>query len=304
MKFNLIQKHKYLNENEDYEYPTNRTNELIDNAILKNRSFPDRPGKIKYAKKHALADRPLHKIKEFTKETDFCQCCNLPCETPGIIEPFKICDSIDKLSECGIGISLFFYFIIYSMIYLLIIIVMLSVPFIIFNKYYSNELKKACNIKNHPSHLKLCDKYIEGSELYNALFISIQFSSDTVYEYREFVIQNNGTDFYVNKTIIRYGLLNFLCTLTLFVVNLYCLILMKHKVNKEKSINCFPSDFTVFLSNLDNVLDFYEDYCITKKKIIYNEKDKFKDFVFFLKTKIISNKKNIRIYMISIFVIN
>lgn len=163
MKFSLIQKKSnYLNENEESDNPNAYSNELFDSTILKNRSFLDRPGKIKYAKKHASADRPLHKVKEFTKETDFCHCCNLPCETKGVIEPFKMCDSIDKFSECGVGLSLYFYFILYSIIYLAIILLMLSVPFSIFNKYYSNELSSACNLNKFND--TICQKYIEKTD--------------------------------------------------------------------------------------------------------------------------------------------
>ena len=291
MKFSLIQKKSnYLNENEESDNPNAYSNELFDSTILKNRSFLDRPGKIKYAKKHASADRPLHKIKEFTKETDFCHCCNLPCETKGVIEPFKMCDSIDKFSECGVGLSLYFYFILYSIIYLAIILLMLSVPFSIFNKYYSNELSSACNLNKFND--TICQKYIDDSELYsNTFLISIQFSSDSLYDYKYFALQNTGSDINVKKTIIKYGLLNFLCTIVLFLVNIYLLILLKQKIKIEKAINCFPSDFTLFLTNLNNALDYYEDYCISKKKVIYSNKEKFKDFVNFLKTKIIYNKK-------------
>ena len=309
MRFSLIKKKsKYLNEYEDNEYPYNNSNSFFDNLIMKNRLFLDRPGKIKYAKKHASADRPLHKIKEFTKQTDFCQCCNLPCETTGVIEPFKICGSIDEFSECGIGISLYFYFIIYSIIYLIIIILMLSLPYATLHKYYSNELTIVCNnnIKNSNEYIEnICRKYeVDGEIANNTFFYLNQFSSDSVYAYRDFALENTGTYKHVIKTIIRSGIINFLCTLILFMVNIYSLVLLKQKVFIEKTKNCFPSDFTLFISNLDNVLDYYEDYCITKKKIIENDQDKFKDFIYFLKTKIIYNKKNIKIFMILIFVIN
>ena len=302
MKFNLIQsKNKYLNDDSENDSPKNRSNYLFDSAIIKNRPFLDRPGKIKYAKKHASADRPLHKIKNFTKETDFCQCCNLPCETKNIIEPFKICDPIDNFSECGLGISLYFFYFRYSIICLSIIFLMLALPFIIFNKYYSNELNMACNKIILNEKISLCDKYSDDSEFYNYTFvISIPFSSDTVYAYRDYAVKTTGTDECVKKTIISYGVLNFYCTITLFVVNIYFLILLKQKIYKEKNINCSPSDFTLFLSNLNNSLDYYDDYCIKKKKFIIDNKENFKFFVSFLKNKIIDTKdKSENIYDIN-----
>ena len=293
MKFNLIQnKNKYLNDNDENEYPKNHSNYLFDSSIIKNRPFLDRPGKIKYAKKHASADRPLHKIRNFTKETDFCQCCNLPCETKNIIEPFKICDSIDNFSEGGLGISLYFYYFRYSIICLCIIFILLALPFIIFNKYYSNELSRACNKNNNSQNISICNKYVEDSEFYNYTFIiSIPFSSDTVSAYSDYAVKTTGTDKNVKKTIIHYGVLNLFCTITLFVINIYFLILLKQKIYKEKNINCSPSDFTLFLSNLYNTLDYYDDECISKKKFIYDNKDNFENFVSFLKNKIIYTKK-------------
>ena len=98
---------------EKQNFPSNLNKNLTKNfesPILKNLHYLDRAGKIKYAKKHSSADRPLHKIRNFTRETDFCQCCNLPCETKGVIEPYRICDSTDKFSECGLGVSLYFHF--------------------------------------------------------------------------------------------------------------------------------------------------------------------------------------------------
>ena len=306
MKLKLIQKkNKFLTDNEENDYKNVNGNNLFDSSIIKNTPFLDRPGKIKYAKKHASADRPLHKITNFTKETDFCQCCNLPCETKNIIEPFKICDPTDNFSECGIGISLYFYYFRYSIICLIVIFFMLSLPLIIFNKYYSNELTSACNKNNYKNNITICNKYVDDSEFYNYTFvISIPFSSDVIYAYREYAIKTTGTDKYAKKTIISYGVLNFLCVITLFIINLYFLILLKQKIFKDKSLNCSPSDFTLFISNLDNILDYYDDYCISKKKLIYNEKEKFKDFTLFLKNKILYKKKNLEIFMTLIFVIN
>ena len=95
----------------------------------------------------------------------------------------------------------------------------------------------------------------------------------------------------LKKTRISYGVLNFFCIITLFVINLYFLILLKQKIYVEKNLYISSSDFTLFLSNLNNSLDYYDDYCISKKKIKYNNKEKFKDFVSFLKNKVLYTKK-------------
>ena len=277
--------------NEEYQ-PNKHFNDLFDSSIIKNRPFLDRPGKIKYAKKHASADRPLHKIKNFTKETDFCQCCNLPCETKGIIEPFKICDSTDTFSECGLGIALYFYYFRFCLLCLAITFIMFALPLIIFNKSYSSELNKACDKNIYMKNTSFCDKYFDDGEFYNYTFVlSIPFSSETVVDYLNYWNKINENEDNIKKSIINYIFLDSLCNLSLFIIGLYFLLLLKMKINKEKSMNCSPSDYTLFITNINNALDYYEDYCISKKKIIYNDKERFKDFILFLKNKVIYTKK-------------
>ena len=182
MKFNHLQKkHKYLKENEDTDYSIEHKNDLFDRSIIKNRPFLDRPGKIKFAKKHASADRPLHKLKNFTKETDFCQCCNLPCETKGIIEPFKICDSTDNFSQCGLGISLYFYFFRFIILCLFLVFIILGLPLIIFNNYYSNQLSLVCNSNKYSENFTLCEKYIDYNQYSNILFLFLFHLVLTIY---------------------------------------------------------------------------------------------------------------------------
>ena len=277
--------------NDNYN-PNAQFDEIFDKSIIKNRPFLDRPGKIKYAKKHASADRPLHKIKNFTKETDFCQCCNLPCETKGIIEPFKICDSTDTFSECGLGIALYFFYFRFCILCLGVVFVILALPLIIYNKHYSNQLNIACDNNIHRKNISICYKYEDDTDFYNSVFsIFMPFSSDVVNEYFEYGTQIIGNATNVKKTIISYIFLDILSTFSLIVVCIFFFLLLKVKISKEKSMNCSPSDYTLFISNINNSLDYYEDYCISKKKIIYNDKERFKDFISFLKNKIIYTKK-------------
>ena len=282
----------YSDETSEEYHPNKHFNDLFDSSIIKNRPFLDRPGKIKYAKKHASADRPLHKIKNFTKETDFCQCCNLPCETKGIIEPFKICDSTDTFSECGLGIALYFYYFRFCILCLAITFITLALPLIIFNKGYSSELNKACDKNIYMKNTTFCDKYFDDGEFYNYTFVlSIPFSSETVVDYLNYWNKISENEDSIKKSIINYIFLDLLSNLSLFIIGLYFLLLLKMKINKEKSMNCSPSDYTLFITNINNALDYYEDYCISKKKIIYNDKERFKDFILYLKNKIIYTKK-------------
>ena len=80
----------------------------ISNQIKEEFSL-DKLGKIKWAKEHASANKPMNKIKEFTKNTKFCRCCNLPISTPGIIEPFSFNEDIENF-VCRLWKSCFILF--------------------------------------------------------------------------------------------------------------------------------------------------------------------------------------------------
>ena len=299
MKFNLNNKRKKYEKDYIDKYTsvnTNTSNDNIDSQNLDDSSFLDRLGKIKYAKEHASADRPMKKIKNFTKNTNFCFCCNLPCETKNVIEPFKMCDNIESFSVCGLGISLYFYLFRYSFYCTIITFLLSALPIMILNSNYRNELTNFCNNyynfvnQTLPENLTLCNKFIDNNEYYNfTIEWTLIFSTDNLKAYRLLSKATTGTFKAVNKTLIDYNILNFFCLIILFIINFYYLVLTHKITYKEKIINCSPSDYTLFLENLDNSLDFYEDYCISKKKIEYDSQKKFENFIKFLKTKIIFN---------------
>ena len=116
---------------------------------LQDKFSLDNLGKIKWAKEHASANRPMNKIKEFNKSTKFCNCCNLPCETPGIIQPFSFCENVENFSICGRAVPLYFYFIKYCIYCLIIILIVMSIPISYINYGITSEIKSFCiNIRN------------------------------------------------------------------------------------------------------------------------------------------------------------
>ena len=293
---------KYLNEIPEEDINNCSSNNSFDMSLIRNSPFLDRPGKIKYAKMHASANRPMHKIREFSTKTNFCICCNLPIETKGIIEPFHFCDSIHRFSECGLGISLYFYFFRFSMICLIVVLILLALPLMIYNRYFSSQVSIACTKNAQKNDIEICKKYYVQTSFYNYTYrISIPFSSDSINAYLEYAKQTTGTDELAEETLVNYGILNLLCGITIIVMNIYFFIILKRTIYKEKFLNCSPSDFTLFISNLNNSIDLYNDYCISKKIFIENDEEKYKHFISFLKNKVISNKnKSNEIYDINI----
>ena len=106
-------------------------------------------GKIEWAKEHASANRPLNKLGQFNKNTNFCNCCNLPCETPGIIERFSFCENTENFSVCGKGVPLYFYFYRYCIYILIIVLFVMSIPMIISNNNHLRSIEKYCTYKKY-----------------------------------------------------------------------------------------------------------------------------------------------------------
>ena len=90
---------------------------------------------------HRQANRPLKKIKEFDGSTKFCQCCYNPMKDKIHVTNFNFCDSgTDEFAEFGKGISLYFFYIKYSIFILLISFCLMSLPCIIISKKCTEEL--------------------------------------------------------------------------------------------------------------------------------------------------------------------
>ena len=80
-KFQNKKKEKY-NKNKNEDFKKEAALSTVRYQIQSKFSL-DKLGKINWAKEHASANRPMNKLKEFNKNTKFCNCCNLPCETQG-----------------------------------------------------------------------------------------------------------------------------------------------------------------------------------------------------------------------------
>ena len=102
-------------------------------------------GKIEFSKIHSSANRPLNKIGDFNNKTQFCPCCNLPAEQDNILMPFKFCDSIEKYSECGEGIFLYFAYFKFAIASLFVCSLIIGFTNIYYNFNCNKTLKNFCN---------------------------------------------------------------------------------------------------------------------------------------------------------------
>ena len=251
---------------------------IIENQI-NNKFSLDNLGDIELAKDHRSANRPLNKIKEFNKKTKFCQCCNLPCEQKGVIEPFKYHDSVKDFSICGKGIYLYFFYISYAVCCNLIIIFLSSITFnISSNKYYKNVLN-LCNINDSEIKFK-CENYknINKDLNLNDVNFFYKLSVDAIKSYRDLCIDLIGDNKICDKSIINYSIINFFCMLSLLFFNIVCLYVF-HYINNKLKIGILPSDYTLLITDL---YKYYEDF------IKINIKNKFNidEFVSYLKEQL------------------
>ena len=239
----------------------------------------DKLGRIEWAKEHSSANRPMKKLQQFTKQTKFCNCCNLPCETPGIIECFSSCDDPENFSVCGKGIPLYFAFFRFCIILLILVSFTISIPMTIFNNNNLNEIIDFCTyLKKNNSNFYFknnllnytCEKYLKKNEslLTNSLDWFWKISSDNIHDYE--ILLNETKKFENNEEgknrkevfrsiMVNFSFIGFFCMISLFIINLNYIILLKAKLKLDKKENILPSDYTVLITNLQFMANEFKE---------------------------------------------
>ena len=247
------------------------TRTMIVKNKVENFSLDDL-GTIEKAKKHRSANRPLHKIGEFTEYVNFCKCCDLPCEEKGIIEPFHFCENIDEFSECGLGITLYFYFFRFMTLIVFMGLVILSISMIIFNYQYSDGIIEVCDIyyNNHTNGaLDYCEGFIKNPTNDTNMLKRfdrwiLRLSSDNIKKYRllpdEQLKPNYNDNNNINDVIVNYSLLNFFYLITCFIINILFIILIKAQAQKARILNLSIRDYTVLITEAKPILYDYNEY--------------------------------------------
>ena len=272
---------------------------------IKGKKTLDDLGEIEEAKKHCSANRPLHIIKDkLNNNVNFCRCCDLPCEEKGIAEPFNFCDNIDKFSECGLDVSLYFYFFKFLILVLFISICVIILSMMIFNKHYTKGINRVCNNIykiNGSNNLTYCEGFVTESDEDNNLysrFITdwiLTFTSDNlmIYQYLHEKFTNNGNH-NAEDVLINYSLLNFFFLLTIFILNIYFIILINAKATKVQLNNITMRDYTVLISNSKHILIDYLSRKQRENPKYYNQSkilvENTEDFIEFVDNYIKSDK--------------
>ena len=237
-------------------------------------------GKIEWAKRHSSANRPMNKLQQFTKETNFCNCCNLPCETPGIIEPFSSCEDTDNFSICGKGIPLYFFFFRYCIVCLIVVSFVMTIPMTMLNNKYLIEIKDYCTYKkdSYGDNFKttnlysICDKYLEKNNSLIANFLNWFWKINNLYDYglllddhfRNITSSNINNiinpEYDIKKKICpNFSIIGLFCMISLFIINIFFIILLKASIKTDKIENVKPSDYTVLITDLQNAVKEFKE---------------------------------------------
>ena len=251
-----------------------RVTMAVQKQIKENFSL-DNLGKIELAEDHRSANRPLNKKKNknFNKQTKFCQCCNLPCIQPGIIEPFSFTDNVENFAICGKGIYLYFMYISYAVFCFLIIILISSISFSIFSNAYYKNVINLCNL-----NITKCENLKKMKINLNEVYWSYKYSIDNIRIYKELYNDLFHKNINSYKYIINYSIINFFSMLILFLFNILFLYEF-HYINNKLKKGILPSDYTLLITNLN---DYYNNYI----KEHNNDKYNVEKFTGFLKSKL------------------
>ena len=249
-------------------------------------------GSTQLAKLHRDANRPLKKIKEFDDNIEFCPCCSLPSKHKGYIEEFKFNDNSDEFFKCGTGIPLYFSFFSFCIFILAFTSIAISIPTIILNNHYTSQLMDVCyalyqkSSTNIPKTYPICENFIgiEGISKYfiNGSGWALKYNGINLKVYRNLhkLIQNNnydGNNFNnnpnsnINKTLVDFSLIYFICMISLYIVNLIYTIILNNINKRNDMLITTPGDYTAMISNLYYALEIFLRKLNKINKIIKND---------------------------------
>ena len=227
------------------------------------------PGKLFLAEIHGSAQRFL-KIKKLSKYIRSCKCCLLPSETPGVVVPYTC---LDNKEDFGIGIQLYFFYIQFCIVVCFTVIVLCSIPSMIFSKYYYDDLNKHCdNYFFIPGISNLTVKEIynpvfntttEHCYQYLSLVLLIirlnsdssamstewitKFSSEHIINYYKVFKEKASDTGIITDTIFNYSFVYFLAAITLLIINFFFIHYANLIDDKENFGSTTPRDFTLLI---------------------------------------------------------
>ena len=230
-------------------------------------------GDIEIAQRHSLSNRPLKKLNEEANDINkikYCRCCGLPCASPGLYEPFKMCDDTDTYSVLGVAISLYFSFYKFCIFILFVTLCVLILPsFYMINVYYSS-LSNMCEIVRD-KNFKICENFIKDNNYMNnstkqsTITFQSQLNAANLNSYIEFYNNlmehnvNNETNIHnrygkiMNKIVINNSISYFILLLSLFLINVLYIVFQNNTILYYNYKVISPSDYSIIIHNMSEV---------------------------------------------------
>ena len=217
-------------------------------------------GDIEQAKTHSNANRPLKKVGEFDSETQFCKCCGLPCEKKGVMEKYSFKDSTEEFIKHGQVISLYFSFYIYSIFILSYAFLSVSLPTLILNYERSSELNKVCNQISNNFDIDECFIYIDSNDKESSYNSVLDFSGLNIRNYKiiHSKLSSNKNE-NLDKMMVNYSILNFICLLTILIFNFGYIILLNNKTNLPDIDIITPRKYSIIITEMDGFYSYLKE---------------------------------------------
>ena len=133
----------------------------------------------------------------------------------------------------------------------------MALPSFFLNNYYTNELIETC------SKIYIIEgEYISNNFPDCTFFIKndnweFKYDSMNLKYYRNIYKKIIGNDYYVDKTLINYHIINFISLVALFIINILYIVLL-YNINHQYNLSITsPSDFTIIISNLHSAFKIF-----------------------------------------------
>ena len=230
------------------------------------------PGKLFLAEIHGSAQRFL-KIKKLSKYIRSCKCCLLPSETPGVIVPYTC---LDKMEDFGLGIELYFFYISFCIFVCFIVLVLCTIPSMVFSKRYYNDLHKHCdtyiflpgfsdfeerNLLNPKCNTttEYCAQYLSVVLFFQKLFSDsaiddmdwiTKFSAENLVNYYKVYKDVAPDPDIVTDSLFSYSFMYFLASITLLIINFLFIHYTRLIDDKENFGSTTPKDFTLLIKGV------------------------------------------------------
>ena len=241
-----------------------------------------------------------------------CPCCGLIIPIEGKLEPYNLCDNPDEFCDYGEGIALFYSFFKFVIFITFVSSIGISIFNSYFAYNCNYELTIVCNniIENYDKIsndsfndlYEICKYYYtkgnkdynitnEINQLYHSFFFKL--SSENVNDYKtlyyklnnmsnlgnlshfnsELYENNNNDNKDFDSTLVNLDFTYILCSIIILFLNATYIFFLNNKSNAINYLNYNVSDYTILLTNLDNIYQIFDKNLekIKKKEIKCSE---------------------------------